>query len=209
MKSLQPAPLLNFFVSRYTWESFVVETRRLIKPGDDFRAAFPGLNFRNRGSLVTAGEKVLLVDPIYIADVYNSTDEVASFLRDRGLFLMDFGGDTAVPVWWKPPYLVMPISMHHENLEAPSGAKILTEEIGCDSGSFVFLPLSEDIPRGVKSKIKEVLGEKNAVALRLLAGRWTAYYEQFEAPQANMVGLYRNIVLKHSASSRRRGAGRG
>jgi hypothetical protein len=194
-------------------ESSVIETRRLIKPGDDFRAAFPGLNFRNRRILVTAGEKVLLVDPTYIADVYNSTDEVASFLRDRGLFLMDFGGDTAVPVWWKPPFLVMPTSTHHENLDAPLGAKILTEEIGCDSGSFVFLPLPADIPRGVQSKVKEVLGENNAVALRLPAGRWTAFYEQFDAREANMVGLYRNIVLKHSAiekaSVRPRGAGRG
>ena len=149
----------------------MVETRRLIKPADDFVAAFPGLNFRNRRSLVTAGEKVLLVDPIYIADVYNTTDEIASFLREQGLFLMDFGGDTAVPVWWKEPFLVMPISMHHENLNAPSGAKVLAEEIGCDSGSFVFLPLSAGIPRSVQSKVKEVLGENNAVALRLPAGR--------------------------------------
>jgi hypothetical protein len=188
----------------------VVETRRLINAADDFRAAFPGLNFRNRRSLVTAGEKVLLVDPTYIADVYNSTDEMASFLRDRGLFLMDFGGDTAVPVWWKAPFLVMPISMHQENLNAPPGAKVLTDEIGCDSGSFVFLPLSADIPRIVQSKVKEVLGEDNAVALRLPAGRWTAYYEQFDAPQANMVGLYRNIVLKHTpASGSLKGAGCG
>lgn len=176
----------------------MVETRRLIKPADDFRAAFPGLNFRNRRIIVSAGEKVLLVDPTYIADVYNSTDEIASFLRDRGLFLMDFGGDTAVPVWWKPPFLIMPISVHHGNLDAPSGAKVLIEEIGCDSGSFVFLPLSSDIPRNVQSKVDEVLGESNAVALALPAGRWAAFYEQFEAPQANTVGLYRNIVLKHS-----------
>jgi hypothetical protein len=178
----------------------VVETKRLIKPADDFRAAFPGLNFRNRRSVVSGGEKVLLVDPTYIADVYNSTDAIASFLRDRGLFLMDFGGDTAVPIWWKAPFLVMPTSMHQENLNMPTGAKVLTERIVCDSGSFVFLPLSTDIPRGVQSKVKQVLAENNAVALRLPAGRWTAFYEQFEAPQANMVGLYRNIVLKHSSN---------
>ncbi len=65
----------------------MIERQRLIKPADDFVAAFPGLNFRNRRSFVTAGEKVLLVDPTYIADVYNSTDEIASFLRDHGLFL--------------------------------------------------------------------------------------------------------------------------
>ena len=75
----------------------MIETRRLITPTDDFRTAFPGLNFRNRRSLATTGEKVLLVDPIYIADVYNSTDDVASFLRDQGLFLMDFGGGHDCP----------------------------------------------------------------------------------------------------------------
>jgi hypothetical protein len=187
----------------------VVETQRLVEPGDDFVAAFPGLNFRNRRSVVTTGEKVLLVDPTYIADVYNSTDEVATFLRDQGLFLMDFGGDTSVPVWWKPPFLLMPISMHHENFDAPSGAEVLAEEIGCDSGSFVFLPLSADMPRGVQSKVTEVLRENNAVPLRIPAGRWTAFYEQFEPPQANMVGLYRNIVLKHSPSSSPEGGGRG
>jgi hypothetical protein len=115
---------------------------------------------------------------------------------------MDFGGDTAVPVWWKPPFLIMPISIHHGNLDAPSGAKVLTEEIGCDSGSFVFLPLSSDIPRSVRSKFNDALGENNAVALRLPAGRWVAFYEQFESPQANMVRLYRNIVLKHSPIER-------
>jgi hypothetical protein len=188
----------------------VIETRRLVKPTDDFVAAFPGLNFRNRRSLVSAGERLLLVDPIYIADVYNATDDIATFLRDRGLFLMDFGGDTNVPVWWKEPFLVMPISMHHESLNAPPGFKVLTEEIGCDSGSFLYLPLSEDIPRGVQRKVKEVLGQNNAVALRLPAGRWTAYYEQFDAPQTSMVRLYRNIVLKHKPPlGSPRGAGRG
>jgi len=187
----------------------VVETQRLVEPSDDFVATFPGLNFRNRRSVVTAGEKLLLVDPTYIADVYNSTDEVASFLRDQGLFLMDFGGDTSVPVWWKPPFVLMPISMHHENLDAPSGADVLTEEIGCDSGSFIFLPLSADMPRGVQSKVMEAVGKNNAVALRLPAGRWTAFYEQFEPPQANMVGLCRNVVLKHSPSSSPEGGGRG
>ncbi len=179
----------------------MVETRRLIEPDNDFKSEFPGLNFRNRNSLVTTGERVILVDPTYIADVYNSTDEIASYLRDHGLLLMDFGGDTAVPVWWKPPFLVMPISMHlsEDDFKPPEGATVLTEEIGCDSGSFVFLPHATTLPSCVRSKVKEVLDQSNAVALPLPAGRWTAYYEQFEAPQENMVGLYRNIVLIHTS----------
>lgn len=178
----------------------MVEPKRLIKPVEDFKSAFPDLTFRNRRSLVTSGERVVLVDPTYLADVYNSTDEVASFLRNNGLILMDFGGDTAVPVWWKSPFLVMPISMHLSDggLKPPKGAKVLTEEIGCDSGSFVFLPLSATAPSNVRSKVEEALDEAEAVALRLPAGRWTAYYEQFEPPQKNMVAIYRNIVLKHT-----------
>lgn len=180
--------------------SSIVDTRRLKRPADDFKSAFPNLNFRNRHYLVTAGEKLLLVDPTYIADVYNSRDAAASFLRDQGLFLMDFGGDISAPIWWKPPFLVMPISMHfsEEDLTPPKDTKVLSEEIGCDSGSFVFLPLSANVPLGVRRKVKDALEQKNAVALRLPPGRWTAYYEQFKAPQRNMVGLYRNIVLKHT-----------
>ena len=81
----------------------------------------------------------------------------------------------------------------------PKGAKVLTNEIGCDSGSFVFLPMPKTLPLGVASKAEELIHEGNAVALPLPAGRWTAFYEQFDAPQENMRGLYRNIVLRHES----------
>ena len=74
---------------------------------------------------------------------------------------------------------------------------------------FMVKSVLEGLPGGVQSKVKEVLGDNNGVALRLPAGRWTAFYEQFEPPQANMVALYRNVVLKHSPSSSPEGAGRG
>jgi hypothetical protein len=143
---------------------------------------------------------VLLVDPCYIADVYNSTDEAASYVREHGLFLMDFGGDLSVPVWWKPPFLVMPISAYWSDgdLKPPPGTTVLAGEIGCDSGSFVFLPHAATFPHALRRKVKEALEAHNAVALPLPAGQWTAYYEQFDAPQDNMRGFYRNIVLKHS-----------
>ena len=188
----------------------MVDAKRLIKPEDDFRSAFPGLNFRNRRVFVSTGEKILLVDPIYLADVYNENNEIAFFLRKHGLFLMDFGGDTTVPVWWKSPYMVMPMSMHlsEADLNPPKGAKVLTPEIGCDSGSFVFLPLRASLPTNLASEVKKVLKDKDGVALPLPAGRWTAYYEQYDPPQKNLRGLYRNVVLKHTSGfSRRRNIG--
>ena len=61
----------------------------------------------------------------------------------------------------------------------------------------MFLPLSDSLSHGVKSKVKDVIKEKKGVALRLPPGKWSAFYEQFKPPQRNMRGLYRNIVLKH------------
>jgi len=173
----------------------------LTKPKDDFKSAFPGLGFRNLFSFRTAGERVLLVDPTYLADVYNAKDEIAAYVRVHGRFLMDFGGDTAAPVWWTPPFLVIPLSIHlsEQGVQAPKGTKILADEIGTDSGSFVFLPLARNLPGALRKSIKKLLVEQNAVELKLPAGKWTAYYEQFEARAKNMQPFYRNIVLSHSA----------
>jgi hypothetical protein len=178
----------------------VIDRTRLQEPADDFAAAFPDLNFCNRWSFVTNGEPILLIDPIYLADVYNSHDELASYLRDRAIFLMDFGGDTGGPVWWMQPYLLLPISMHHTNddLKAPAEAEVLCEKIVCDSGSFMFLPVSRDLPSTILTPIENCVEQENAALLRLPSGQWRAYYEQFNAPQSNMVSLYRNIVLQHS-----------
>lgn len=81
----------------------MIDPRRLIRSTDKFHAAFPGLNFPETFAFQTRGEPVLVTDPTYLADVYNSPVEPALSLREHGCFLMDFGGDTSCPVWWKPP----------------------------------------------------------------------------------------------------------
>lgn len=179
----------------------MVESERLIHPPDDFRSAFPEFEFRDVYTLTTSGEQVLITDPTYLADVYNSVDEATSFLRARGVFLMQFGGDVSCPVWWQPPYILLPISNSMpDDEEVPEGVKVLAEDVHTDSGSFIFLPLTDELLPELKESVDEVLREGNGVALNPPAGRWNFYYEQFPAPSENLIGMYRNIVARHEGA---------
>lgn len=176
----------------------MIETEKLMHPEDDFVSAFPGLGFQNRFCVQTTGEPIVVCDPTYIADVYNSEDEVAASVRKNGAFLMDFGGDSSCPVFWKSPYVLFPLSMHlsDDERDAPLDAKVWAEVIGTDSGSFVFLPYSDALLPEVKVSILNLIEEGNAALLPAPPGTWTLMYEQFEPPQDNMIALYRNIVLR-------------
>jgi len=178
----------------------MIETKRLIKPDEDLAVEFPDLGFRNLVRLENQGNGVLICDPIYLADVYNSTDSIASYVKTHGAFATNFGGEIAGPIWFKSPYVLIPASDHldDDNLEAPKGAKVLAEELPLDSGSLVFLPLRDDLPAELKNTIDELIDEENAIKLPLPKGVWSLWYEQYEenAPQENMRYFFRNIVLK-------------
>ncbi len=173
----------------------IVDPNRLIRPECTLCRDFPGLGFRDVFSFETSGEPVLLTDPTYLADVYNSRDEVASFLRAHGVFVADFGGDTGGPVWWQPPFVSFRIatSSSDQYPEPPEGVIALAEEVGTDSGSFVFLPLTDDLPPDLRAEVDRVLAENNGVLLPLPAGRWSVFYEQLDGTPESW---YRNIVLK-------------
>jgi len=172
-----------------------VDPKRLVEI-EDFSEAFDGLGFSGARSFVTNGELVLLVDPIYVADVYNPSDhDTTQFLRRNGVFVADFGGDTSAPVWWSDPYLVMPVSTNFpEEFAIPSATQELASEIRCDSGSFMFLPLDEEVPTSVRQIVSSADLERDCALLPLPPGKYTVYYEQFPPPQPNSAGLFRNIV---------------
>lgn len=148
----------------------IADEARLI-PIPDLREWYPKLGFSGRGELATAGEPIFVTDPIYLADIYNPNDDPnATFLRQKAVVVSDFGGDTAAPVWWKPPFLIVPTSQHDQP-EMPAGATRLAEQIGCDSASFVFIALNDDVPPALRKKIDEVEGEKNGARLKLPRAR--------------------------------------
>lgn len=194
---LAPA-LLLLAIRRMNSNSIIDAARLLVPPNEDLGDSVAGLKFRGLFTLETHGEPVLLTDPIYLADIYNSTDdERAIYVREQGVLLGDFGGDVNGPVWWQAPYLLLPISMHYEDEPMPpEGVTVLAGEVACDSGSLVFLPVTDQIPASLLREIEEVVDQGNGALLPLPRGRYSFFYEQFDAPQSNMVAMYRNIVAR-------------
>lgn len=159
----------------------MVERFRLIKPEFNLRVRFPALDFSDRGTFQTGGEAVLVTDPTYLADVYNSQEDTASFVRQHGVIVWDFGGDTSGPVWWQPPFLKIAFAIDHG--EPPPSATVLADEVGCDSGSLVFLPLTKALPSRLRAHVDRVLVANSGVALPLPAGTWTVRYEQHDSEE--------------------------
>ncbi len=186
-----------------TQSNLLVVPERLIAPDESFRSAFPGLGFRDNFILRTSGEPVLVIDPTYLADVYHSMDSAAAFLRAHGVFIMNFGGDVSCPIWFQHPYALMPISLHRSDagLDSPPGAVTLAQEVGTDSGSFIFLPITDALPDILRAAMRSLTQKSNGVLLPLLAGIWTIWYQQWDAPVQNHRDLYRDIVLKHEPAN--------
>lgn len=153
-------------------------------PIEDTRLLFPELDFTGADTFELAGEELLITDPIYLADVYNpSGDAVAAHVRAVGVVVGDFGGDASCPVWWRDPYLLLPLSLTPSHDPAMvAGAIRVADEIGCDSGSFVFLPLRPDAPPSVRAAVERVMIDRNGARVRLPMGKYRVCYEQHEPP---------------------------
>lgn len=177
----------------------IVDVKRLITPSKDEILELD-IGFRSTFVLVTHGEPVLVTDPIYLMPgTYNSSDdEKALYLREHAVLLSSFGGDAGGPALWKDPYLLIPLSMHYEDADPAQkpGVKVLPGGFCSDSGSLVFLPFTSDMPPSLRRQIDEVVRKGNGALLPLPEGKYSFFYEQFDAPQANMVNLYRNIVAR-------------
>jgi len=178
----------------------LVDESRLIAPDYDVKACFRGLKVNAAHFLRISEVPAVMVDPTYLADAYNSEEDEAQYVRGNGLFILNFGGDVSGPLWFEDPYVVMPISGHVRSQDRvkPSSAHVLVERIGCDSGSFVLLPVTRATPDSIRAKIEKRVKRGNAVLLNLPSGRWELLFEQFDPPQPNMRGLRRNIVLKRT-----------
>jgi len=164
------------------WVLVMVDPYRLVKPQLHIWSGAAHLPFRQEMHFLTSGEPVLVTDPIYLADVYNSEDSLACFVREQGVIVNDFGGDITCPVVWQPPFLMLVLddTEFPEPSEMPLDAVIVASKVGCDSGSFVFLPLAEGMPAGLRTTVADVVARNNGVALPLPAGRWSVWYEDWQ-----------------------------
>ncbi len=174
----------------------IIDPDKLILPQPNLKARFSDLDFRDCLTFHTNGEPVLVTDPIYLADVYNVPNGLASVVRQRGVIVTDFGGDRSGPIFWQFPFALLAFGTRHD----PPEAAVLAEEVGCDSGSFVFLPVTADLPPALTAKIADVLEKKNGASLVLPAGEWTVLFEQHQPRFNDDVEDSRNIVLRWEPS---------
>jgi hypothetical protein len=68
--------------------------------------------------------------------------------------------------------------------------------VSCPSGSFLLLPIREDIPISLASLMDEALAKETAAQIKLPNGTYRVFYEQFEAPEGAKKELYRNIAVQ-------------
>ncbi|HWB19253.1 MAG TPA: hypothetical protein VG711_03050 [Phycisphaerales bacterium] len=140
-----------------------------------------------------------MCDPTYLADAKNRhRQEIVDNLIGKGVTVSDCGGDAEAPVWWRSPYLVLPISAHYDssnNDPVSYGAECLAESVGCDSGMFVFLEMNDDMPSGVAAAIHNVIDRRIGSVIEIPPGKYRLYLEQCEGyAEARLASLYRNIV---------------
>jgi hypothetical protein len=182
-----------------------MEIDRLVKPDATIQDYFPKFSWNTSHVLKVSEDPILLVDPTYLAWVFHDEDENASYLRKNGVFLFDFGGDWFGPLWQWKSFLIMATSHHYEVYpDPPNGAKTICRSIGCDSATFVLLPVTDKVPESLKQKIDECLKQNNAVLLKMAKGRWEFKFEQFDSPEKDSIHLCRNIILQHKPSSHSR-----
>lgn len=179
----------------------MIDEQRLVRPDYVVADFFPGLEVNGDLYLSVEDDPVVLIDPIYLADVYRSRDSDAAFVRQHGVFIEDFGGDTDACVILTPDLLVLPVCIHCEGLAEPeivNGDWIKASALPCDSGSLVLLKVARSLPQSIREKIESESRAGNGVVLDMRPGRWELFFEQHDAPEPRLRGLYRNIVLKRS-----------
>src|SRR4051812_24382488 len=74
------------------------------------------------------------------------------------------------------------------------GANQIADEVWCDSGSFLFLPIREDQPPQLETELRRLVAERNGAAVQLPPGRYRLFYEQHDPPAGWPKTFARNIV---------------
>lgn len=147
---------------------------------------------------VIDNELLLIVDISHIGDIlnpYNSPS--ASYVRTNGVIVSVFHHGADCPVLWNDPYLLIPLSHHfNENRTRYADIGEVVGNVSCSSGSFLFLPVREDIPESLGRMINEALALEGGVKIKLPNGTFRVFYEQFETPEGVNQESFRNIAVQ-------------
>jgi hypothetical protein len=150
--------------------------------------------------------KLIIIDPIYLADIYNENGEKERYLKENGVLLNDFGGDVGGPIVRTQEGGIM-ILLLFDRMDAQGrplfepdfpeelkGVDVLCEELGCDSGSYIFLDYNRRFRSLFHEELKEE--ERNFALINLNPGKYGVGYEQWETDTQNPYEAWRrNLVV--------------
>jgi hypothetical protein len=163
-----------------------------------------GIDTTSNDLTISSG-RMLIVDPVYLADIYNENGEKEQFLKQKGILLNDFGGDVGGPILRTEEGGIMvflvfdrvdsegrPI-FNPDQFEIPDSEEILLDGLGCDSGSYIFLDYSRELCSHFRQELSD---NANLYALiKVSNGTYRIGYEQWETDEKTPYEAWkRNLV---------------
>lgn len=147
---------------------------------------------------VIDNELLLIADLTHIGSIMNPyNNPSASYVRTNGVIVGSYNRDVACPVLWNDPFLLLPLSHHlKENFKVYADIGKVVGSVSCPSGSFILLPIREDIPTSLGSMMDEAIVKETGVRIKLPKGTYRVFYEQFEAPEGFNKEFYQNIAIQ-------------
>ena len=147
---------------------------------------------------VIDNEFLLIVDISHVGDILNPYNSpLASYVRTHGVIVSSHNLDAVCPVIWSSPFLLLPLSHHiKEHLMSYTDIGEIIGNVSCPSGSFLFLPVREDIPMPLGSLMGKALASEGGVKIKLPNGTYRVFYEQFDVPEGSEQEFYQNIVVQ-------------
>jgi len=148
--------------------------------------------------LVIDNEFLLIVDIFHIGNILNPYNSpLASYVRTHGVIVSGYNRDAVCPVIWSHPFLLLPLSHYiKDHFMRYTDIGEIVGNVSCPSGSFLLLPVREDIPMPLGSLMGEALASESGVKIKLPNGTYRVFYEQFEVPEGSKQEFYRNIAVQ-------------
>ncbi len=147
---------------------------------------------------VIDNEFLLIVDTAHIGGILNPFNSPsASYVRTHGVIVGSYNRNVAGPVFWNEPFLMLPLSQHlDENSMGYEDVGKVVGSVSGPSGSFLLLPVREDVPAPLGSPMDKALAREDGVKIKLPNGTYRVFYEQFEVPEGAKKEWYQNIVAQ-------------
>ena len=187
------------------YEDRVLTNKELAIKNKEFADWFAEMRIdTSKNEVDLSNGKLLIIDPIYLSDIYNENGRKEMYLKENGVLLTDFGGDVSGPIFRTicggiKIYLVFdrvndegyPV-FRDDEIDGLKKNVINSEELGCDSGSYIFLDFSKEL----KEIFHDELKEQKPFVIDLPKGLYSVGYEQWDTNEENPYEAWRrNIVV--------------